>query len=94
MHLVPLSHLIAKSPYCRVLQKYEQQIGRIAGENPQISEALARIYECSTKTCAQQKSVLKAREQDLFVLNCFLEFIYFATDEVIRELSGDKTTAV
>jgi hypothetical protein len=94
VYLVLLGHLIEKSPYCRVLRKYEQQIGRIAAQNPQISKTLARIYEGNTKNCAQGESARKTREHDLFVIDCFLEFIYFATDEVIRELSGDKTTAV
>ena len=40
---VVLGHLIEKSPYCRVLRKYEQQIGLIAVQNPQVSSALARI---------------------------------------------------
>ncbi len=93
-YMVVLGHLIEKSPYSRVLRKYEQQIGRIAAQNPQISGALARIYDGNAKTCAPGKFVQKATEHDLFVLNCFLEFIYFATDEVIRELSGDPTTAV
>ncbi len=93
-HLVVLGHLIDKSPYRPVLRKYEQQIGRIAMENPQIKEALARIGEGSTKTCALGKSAHKTVKRDLFVLNCFLEFIYFATDEVIRELSGDQAAAV
>lgn len=92
-HLVLLGHLIEKSPYCRVLRKYEQQIGRIARQNPQISLALSRIYESRT-LMAQGKSAQKTTKNDLFVIHCFLEFIYFATDEVIQELSGDKTTAV
>ena len=93
-HLVLLGHLIEKSPYCRVLRKYEQQIGRIARQNPQISGALSRIYESRTKTRAQGKSAHTLIKNDLLVIDCFLEFIYFATDEVIQELSGDKTTAV
>ena len=86
-HLVLLDHLIEKSPHCRVLRKYAPQIGRIASQNPQINQALARIYEGHTTTRAHKNN-------DLFVINCFLEFIYFATDEVIQELSGDKPTAV
>jgi hypothetical protein len=91
---VLLGHLIAKSPYSRVLRKYEQQIGRIAMQNPQISKALSRIYDGNTLTGTKRKSAHDTRQHDLFVIDCFLEFIYFATDEVIRELSGDKTTAV
>ena len=93
-YMVVLGHLIEKSPYCRVLRKYEQQIGRIAAQNLQISGALARISERNILTGAQGKFAQKAAERDLFVINCFLEFIYFATDEVIRELSGDPKTAV
>ena len=93
-YMVVLGHLIEKSPYCRVLRKYEQQIGRVAAQNPQVSSALARICAGRAKTCAPGNTAHATIKQDLFVLNCFLEFIYFATDEVIRELSGDPTTAV
>jgi hypothetical protein len=87
VNLVHLDHLIETNPYCRVLRKYKKQIGCIASQNPQIKKALSRIYEGNTTTRAQ-------KNYDLFVINCFLEFIYFATDEVIQELSGDKPTAV
>ncbi len=89
-----LGHLIEKSPYGRVLRKYEQQIGRIVAENPQIKQTLSRLCEGNAVTGVQRKSFHNTRENDLCIINCFLEFIYFATDEVIQELSGEKRTAV
>ena len=88
---VLLARLIQQSHYRLVLRKYESQIDRIAAENLQISEALARIYG-QMGSWEIDFEQIKAIKPELFLLKNFLEFIYFATNEVIRELSDDKAT--
>ncbi len=89
-----LDQLIEHSPYGRVLRKYAAQIGRIATANPQISTALARIHQHHVLVGAKVKSVHPTIAPDLRLIDCFLEFIYFATDEGIRELSGDRAATL
>ena len=88
---VLLARLIQQSPYRLVLRKYESQIDRIAAENMQISEALARIHG-QMGSWEIDFGQVKAIKPELFLLKNFLEFIYFASDEVIRELSDGRAT--